>query len=51
MEQRKRIFDVNCILCKRFFECNGKARKEQLCVNFEKREKKDGRYQMDKTDH
>lgn len=46
----KRIFDVNCILCKRFWTCNGKASKEQLCVNFEKVEdKKNGGCKVDKT--
>jgi len=41
---RKRIFDKNCVFCKRFWTCNGKASKEQLCVNYEEIEvKKNGR--------
>lgn len=40
---RKRIFDVNCITCRRFFECNGKSHKDQLCVNYEERKGEDGR--------
>lgn len=35
--KKKRIFDVGCISCKRFFECEGKERKGQLCVLFEER--------------
>ena len=42
-EQKKRIFDVNCITCRRFFECNGKAHKDQLCVTYEERKGEDGR--------
>lgn len=40
---KKRIFDVNCITCRRFFECNGKAHKDQLCVMYEERKDEDGR--------
>ena len=36
-EQKKRIYDVECISCKNFFECDGKAKKGQLCVRFEER--------------
>lgn len=36
-EKPKRIFDVECISCKNFFECNGKNEKGQLCVLFEER--------------
>lgn len=36
-EPKKRIFDVDCISCKNFFECNGKDKKGQLCVMFEER--------------
>ena len=50
-EQKKRIFDVNCITCRRFFECNGKAHKDQLCVMYEERKDDDGRSQMDKDNH
>lgn len=36
-EKRKPIFDVECISCKHFFDCNGKDRKGQLCIRFEER--------------
>ena len=49
MEEQKRIFDVNCITCSRFFECNGKAKKDQLCVLYEERKDINGRRKVDQT--
>jgi hypothetical protein len=49
LEEQKRIFDVGCITCSRFFECNGKAYKDQLCVLYEERKSENGRRKMDKT--
>ena len=46
-EKKKRNFDLECIICKHFFECNGKDHRGQLCISFEEMEKKNGRYQMD----
>ena len=36
-EPKKRNFDVECISCRKFFECEGKDKKGQLCVMFEER--------------
>lgn len=49
MEEQKRIFDVNCITCSRFFECNGKVHSDQLCVNYEERKEKEVRHKMDQA--
>lgn len=37
-EQKQRaILDKECIHCKHFFDCPGKAKKGQLCNRFEER--------------
>ena len=50
-EKKKFIFDFDCILCKHFFECNGKDKKGQLCIQYEERVKKDGRAQNVRKDN
>ena len=51
-QKRKPLHDVECITCKKFFECkHGKEKFGQPCISFEERRETNGRSQMDKDNH